>query len=504
MRNSIFTAVVSKFMTAIMYVMALLTPGLATAQEFKAVWMSRPVSDTSSVIVPSAQWQPMLRVKKEKVEQINSYEYRSGDRWVTLSREDAALVPNLSASQMSTIMRIPRRSAVLLFGRYVPQSAEMVINAIKVEESRDGYMNVYQTYFTPYHGEHWALNRAFLTDAESSDVRRAGRNPFESFKAASRADPRFVNIGYDGASVAMGLAQKYFRTPYSIMSVQNLRMAQSVTKSGSFLRKKTTIKVDGYAQPSWFVGLPSTMQTWGTSAAICVVATGTTTNPQTGVNQGPSCPDGKLVAFSGVTFDEWKGKMMPAAEEHIYHWEQTKSGFTVMFFTMIVMVTAFFAGPAIFSAMSGGGTIGAGAAAGTLSGSEAAIAAGIAYSGGSLLTSSGPSSLTSTKAGIFGGIGDGKLAAGDPGSEQARDALKVLQKRHIQTEFDAQGQCDENGTLCSTQVGMASVTPNPSAVVFGADQQTLRSQQRYCRLLGLKGAELQNCIVPKSAPIDVP
>lgn len=486
-----------------MYVMAILSPAEATAQEFNAVWMSRPVSQTTSVVVPSAQWTPMLRVKKEQVEQLNSYQYRSGDRWVTLSREDAALVPNLSAAQMSAVMRIPKRNAVMLFGRYVPQSAEMVINAIKIEESRDGYMNVYQTYFTPYHGEHWSLSRAFLTDAESADVSRAGRNPFESFKAPDRKDPRFINIGFDGASVALGLAQKYFRTPYSVMSVQNLRMAQSVTKSGSFLRKKTTIKVDGYAQPSWFIGLPSTVQTWGTAAAICVVPTGTTTNPHTGVGQGPSCPDQKLVAFSGVTFDEWKGKMMPDAEEHIYHWEQTKSGFTVLFFMILVMVAAFFVGPAIFAAMSSGGAVGAGAAA-TITGAEAAAWAGAAYAGGSLATSSGPSSLTTTKDGIFGGIGDGKLSAGDPGSDQAREATAVLLKRHIKSGFDPNGVCGDNSTLCSTQTGMSDITPDPSKVVFGKDQQTLREQERYCKMIGLTGTDLQNCIVPVNAPVDVP
>jgi hypothetical protein len=35
----------------------------------------------------------MVRVKKAKVDQLYSYEYRSGERWLTLNREDAATIP---------------------------------------------------------------------------------------------------------------------------------------------------------------------------------------------------------------------------------------------------------------------------------------------------------------------------------------------------------------------------------------------------------------------------
>lgn len=492
---------ISIIMTIVMMVTSLLTPGLATAEEFRALWMSRPVSQTTSVVVPSEQWTPMLRVKKTNIDQLSSYEYRSGERWLTLSREEAALVPNLKAAEMSTIMRIPRKNVVMIFGRYVPQSAELVIDAIKVEESRDGYMNVYHTYFTPYHGEHWKLSRAYLTDAESADVSRAGRNPFESFKAPDRTDPRFINIGFDAASVALGLAQKRFRTPFSVLSVQNLRMNQSVTKSGSFLRKKTTIKVDGYAQPSWFIGMPSTLQTWGTSAAICVIPTAMTTDPKTGLNQGAGCSDEKLVAFAGVTFDEWKGKMMPEAEEHIYHWEQTKGGFTVLFFTILIMVAAFFVGPAAFAAASGSGFGGA-----AIGGLEAALTAGAAYAGGSLVTSSGPSSMTDVKRGIFGGIGDGRLNASDPGSQQAKDATAILTKRHIDVGFTLNSTCSDDGALCSTQKGMNNITPNPNQVVFTGDQKMLRQQALYCsRVLGVtSGDEFNACVVPSRPPVDIP
>jgi hypothetical protein len=62
-----------------------------------------------------------------------------------------------------------------------------------------------------------------------------------------------------------------------------------------------------------------------------------------------NCPDDKLIAFAGVSFDQWNGGTMPSDPEHIYHWQQTKSGFTVMFFTLLVMAAAFVVGPEIRS-----------------------------------------------------------------------------------------------------------------------------------------------------------
>jgi hypothetical protein len=493
-------------MVFVMFWMGIFTPGLATAQQFNALWMKRSVSQSVSVTVPGEQWTAMLKVKKADAGQLSSYQYRNGDRWMTLQREDAALVSGLSAKQMSTLMRLPRRDAVMVFARYVPQQSQLVINAIKVEEGRDGYMYVYQTYYSPYHGDLYAASRAFLTADEKTDVSRAGRNPFASFEAGDRTNPTFMNIGWDGAMVVVGQAMKHFHAAYSVMSVQNLRMSQSVTTSGGFLHKTTTIKVDGYADPSWFIGLPTTMQTWGNTAAICATATTTSTNPTTGVIQGAGCPDPNLVVFSGVSFDEWKGNTMPGTEEHIYHWEQSKSGFTVLFFTVLVMAAAFFAGPELFSAAaaSESGGEAAVAEAEAISGEASAGYAGAAYAGGSLATTSGPASLTSIKDGAFGTVGDGTQLATASSSQQVQAATAILVQRQLQTRFDSTGTCSDSGTLCSTQAIMSLATPDPSAVIFGGDQRTLRARQDYCIGLGLQNVALTQCIVPPDAPIDVP
>lgn len=492
-------------MASIMLVTNLANPGLASAQQFDALWMKRSVSDHVQLVVPSAQWRLMMRVKKSQVDQLSSYEYRAGERWMTLQREEVATIPGLTSDKISSVMRLPRRDATMVFARYVPQQAQLVIDAIKVEEERGGWMAVYHTYFSPYHGEHWAFSRAFLTDAEArADLNRAGRNPFEAFKPSDRTDPTFVNIGWDGAMVAVGLAMKYFHTAYSVMSVQNLRMAQSVTSHGSFLHKTTTIKVDGYADPVWFIGLPSTMQSWGTTAAICVVPAATQTDPNTGRLTGTGCPDPKLVATAGVSFDQWTGGTMPMAEEHIFHWEKSQSGFTVAFFTLAVMAAAFFVGPELYAAATNAG---AGLTeVGAISGTQAALAAGGAYAGGSLLLTSGPTSISDVQSGVFGSIGDGTRAVTDPGSQQVRDATAILVQRHLDTSFDPNGSCSDQGTLCSTQAGMANITPDPSKVVFRGDQEALRARARYCsQVLHQKDGDAFNaCVASRTAPIDVP
>jgi hypothetical protein len=302
-----------------------------------------------------------------------------------------------------------------------------------------------------------------------ADVSRSGRNPFASFMSGDRNNPKFQHwMGRRNGGGWFGNA--LLRTPYSVMSVQNLRMTQSVTSSGSFLHKKTTIKVDGYADPTWFIGLPTTMQTWGTTAAICVVPTGTTLDPNSGKNVAGNCPDNKLIAFAGVSFDQWSGGTMPSEPEHIYHWQQTKSGFTVLFFTLLVMAAAFVVGPEIYAALAteGGATVAAGALATPvgISSSAASIYSGLAYAGGTLVTTSGPASLTTTKSGVFGSVGDGTRGTTDAGSQQVKDATAILVRRQIEANFDSQASCSDSGSLCSTQAAITAATPDASKVVF--------------------------------------
>lgn len=506
MKDTIFGKVVAALMSLVMFVMAVLTPRLATAQTFDALWMPRTVSQYTKVTVPAEKWRQLIRVKKTLVTDLFSYEYRDGERWLTLGQEDAALVPGLTADKMSTLMQLPKREATMIFARYVPQENQLVINAVRVEEGRDGYMYLLETYFTPYSGENWAASRAFLTADERQDIYRAGRNPFEAFKGTDRTDPKFMRIGWDGAMVAVGLAMKHFRSMYSVISVQNLRMAQKVESSGSFLRKKTTIKIDGYAQPTWFIGLPTTVQNWGTAAAICVVPMATSTDPDTGETIGQSCPDEKLVAFSGVSFDQWDGGMLPGAEEHIYHWQETKRGFTVLFFTALVMAAAFFVGPQIYAAVQTGGFAG-GAAVGSaveIGGGAAALYSGAAYAGGTLLTTSGPASLTSVKQGMFGTVGDGTRFNTGPTSQQTKEASAELTRRHVDPQFDIGATCGGTNRLCSTQTMIERVSPDPVKVRFGGEQQRLREDFRVCRDKGLKGQALRDCVRPPKATVEVP
>lgn len=476
-------------------------PAHATAADlFKARWVKRPISNFTSVTAPAELWSPVVRAKKSASSESFSVEYMDGERWITAGREEVALIPGMTSAQLSSLITAPPRGVAFIFARYVPKDARLTINAIKVEEGTDGYITVYQTYFSPYHGEHWAASRAFLTEVERRELNRAGRNPFTNFLPAEKDDPSFRNIGWDAAMVSIGLAMQYHRAAFSILNVENLRLASGSRKSGGFLKKKVTVYVDGYAVPSWFIGLPSTVQTWGTSAAICVVKTTPQVDPHTGqpmrdpATGKPSrgdCPDPALVAYSGVSFDEWKGGSFPIDEEHIYHWEKTNSGFTVIFFTILVMVAAFFVGPEIYAALQSGGAIG-----GTITGGQAALAAGVAYAGGTLLTTSGPASLTSIKQGVFGTVGDGTYQSAAGGSDQEREATRILVERHVEAPLD--------NLLQSPKAGLTAAMPDPSKAVFGSGQKRLRDQDRYCKQKGLRGDALRQCIVPPQPPIEIP
>lgn len=491
---------VAAAMSMVMLLTSITAPTTSYAQEFRALWLKRPVSTAVSVMAPAEKWRTIARVRASTNERF-SVEYMAGPRWITLGREAAALVPGLTSAQMSDLMQIPRRDSTFVFARYVPQQSRLVINAIRVEQ-RGAYLYLEHAYFSPYHGEHWAASRAFLTENERRDTSRAGRNPFAAFMHTSRADPTFHNVGWDAALVATGKAMKHFGAAYSVVSVQNLKMTQSQETSGGLLTKKTTIKVEGYAVPTWFVGLPTTVQTWGHSAAICVVPTVDAYHPDTGELMSNGCPDPALVAYSGVSFDQAKGTLFPSGEEHIYHWEKTEGGFTVLFFTAVIMAAAFFAGPQLFAMVT---DVGLGTTIGGLSGVEAAAIAGTAYAGGSIITTSGPASLTDVKEGVFGSIGSGVRLADEQSSQQQKNASQILVERHLKEELTS--VCGATGLLCNTKSVANSVTPQLNTVQFGGHQQGVRTRLSYCmQTLGLPATSeaVQKCLVPPNPPIEVP
>lgn len=229
------------------------------------------------------------------------------------------------------------------------------------------------------------------------------------------------------------------------------------------------------------------------------------TDPNTGKPAGAGCPDPDLVALAGVSFDEINGGAMPSRDEHIYHWQTTQGGFTVLFFTAVIMAAAFFVGPEVYAAIAEGGYASVG-----ISGAEAASYVGSAYAGGTLLTTGRPASLTDVKNGVFGAVGDGTRGVANASSQLQKEAGEVLAKRHVRSTYTLGRSCDSNEALCTTQEGLNASTPDPghlSEFEGASEQKSLRAMLRYCmQLLKLPATapSVQACAVPPNPPVALP
>ena len=107
------------------------------------------------------------------------------------------------------------------------------------------------------------------------------------------------------------------------VAVSKTRFTQTAKTSGNILKKKTTT-VTGLVKPEWYVVTPVDVQPEGTFIeSICVIASAT-------------CDAPEHVAYSGVAFALWTGGNMPANEEAVYSWAETKSAWTVLAFALIL------------------------------------------------------------------------------------------------------------------------------------------------------------------------
>ncbi len=332
----------ARIFLAFFSLMTAIVPGGAYAEPWQFMprsWQTVRVSLFSEVAFPLDNWREVAYLAPSR-DRPEAFDLRmiDGEKWITLGREEVGML-GLSSDQISDLGRRFQGAAPIVFARYSPENAQLRVNVVKMERGVDGAVRVFIADFTPHHGERWRwMNRHYLTASEELDASRPGRNPFLAFLASPQpedystrycqdpdfrssplcTDPIFYRISWAGAQVAVGHAMRHYKAPIAFIAVPENRFTQRVTRSGGALRKKVKYEIDGYSKPRWYVALPKELQPRGTHAQICVLP------------GASSCPDPRLVATSGVLVEEWKGGTMPANEDHIYHWEQTKKGWTVL------------------------------------------------------------------------------------------------------------------------------------------------------------------------------
>lgn len=470
-------------------------------------WSHLAVSAITQVRVPADNW---LRIGTMRIDRNNDPQLRlrmiDGDRWITLNREEVGAL-GISSAQMSNLMMDFAGGPSAILARYEPATMQLRVQVIKTEKSPDGTVSTYIGDFTPHHGQRWAAGRHFLTSAEASDPYRAGRNPFEHYRASrpgglSEADPVFYNISPEQSWVVVGMAMRHYNALTSFIANAELRQEQGSRCSGNVLRKSCTHWRDFYAKPTWVVGLPYGLQPHGSPARMCATAA---------QDCDDADPQDPRWAYAHATFYEWEGGNMPSQEDHVHRWEHTQSGLTVLSMVLIVFAVVFTAGWAITGSAGffAGGAAGGAGAGGGLGGLGWGTIGAVGYAGGSTVLHSG-GGLTQTQRGAFGSTGNGysNPTAVEPefdiAAQKTRDRL-VTPNAPSQTLSAVgalhAGNCPESYKVSECRaMGMDPGTiKRPDSHLDHNGVLQLREDMARCRALGLTGDALVRCVVPRRA-----
>jgi len=421
-----------------------------------------------------------------------------GERWITQGREDIGKAGLTSKEMSDRIAQFPKNMQYV-FAAYSPETTTLHIEVQKIEKLPNGKIQVRNADFTPWHGEHWARGQKYLTPAELElDPFRAGNNPFENFKGADVSDKVFHNVSWAAAKAIVGHAQRYYSAPISFVAVSKSRFTQEVRTSSGLFSSSVTVIVRGFAKPTWYVGTPIELQPTGEMGMICVGPGATEAG----------CDAPEHVAHAGVSFMPWNGGNMPSPEDLVYKWTQTKTGFTILFFAVVLAILTW--GIAAVAMAAAGvtavtiGTISLGAGTiGALAGVTYALAF-TAFSGGT--------ALTDLQEGLFGSTGNGVLkppSADASADKHTKNLAKGIQQNHIDPSYGYglsgttelfKGACPEGYTVQEcTDAGLDPGTMwRPDTYAEYNTVLDMRERFDKCMEQGYTGAALNQCAAPKA------
>ncbi len=429
------------------------------------------------------------------------WEMIEGERWISSGREELGAA-GISSAQMSSRIDAFPKTASYVFAAYSPDSAELIVEIQKVEKTPTGDLVVYRSDFTPWHGEINKWRRDFLTPSEASDPERLGYNPFQNFKGASVTDHVFHNISWEAVGVVIGQALRHSNGHIGWIVNTKQRFAQNTKKSGNIFKKKVTTYIDGYAKPQWFVATPIEMQPEGGMSAICVTNVGLA-SPH---GNTATCDVADHVAPSNISISEWKGGNLPEQEELLYHFQQTKSGFTVLFFTILTFVATW----GIASALAGVVGPALAASGATLNAVGAGVVGAGIYAGASgvLLGANG---ITDVQNGFLGNVGNGVVIPNTGIMDQHQLGLRqAVQNKQIYSRIGTgltgvqemyAGNCPED--YSAEECKDAGLSPGtmrrPDSYRESNTTLQLRAREAECKSqYGLAGVLLQKCAAPKA------
>jgi hypothetical protein len=435
-----------------------------------------------------------------------------GEGWITYGVEGVGRL-GLDPNQVAMILtRDNNGNPPWIVARFFPEQAKLKIDVFKITRDASGKQQVSVSNFTPHHGEHWRAARRYLTEAERTNVAKAGYNPFEKFRGYDD-DPVFHNIGWGAAQVAISHAMQYHGSVFSLYIETKNRFTQTQTTSGNFLRKTVTTTTSGFATPQFFLAMPLNMSPSrnninpATFGVICV--TGAT-----------RCDAEEHVVTGLIALEPLKGGNIPEIEQMLYQDISSDSSWTTFAFIIITIILTYVTVGMYAAAAGGVATAGgvAAADAAVLSAANTAFQAGAIYAAGTQVTQGG--SLTSPQQGWMGkvgwdpsGVGNGSTSGADCTNQYCAGLYAAIQRRHVNSDvldasssgnLDAtnkliQGNCDPTWTLAACRA--AGLNPGtalyrPDSYIESKTVYSMKIRERECKAQGLTGRELRQCISP--------
>jgi hypothetical protein len=362
--NRIFTKIIGQLMVALLGFYAL-APTLALAR------VDQVTMDASTT---RGLWQPNIRAQRFSADNQRVTEYKesattisewqradkrdprheynpqlmmTGELWASMGRDDigrSGVDPKL-ANEGGIMMIDVLGNTPVVIARYHPETAKLRIDVITLLKRPDygRTFTVTTSHYTPHHGQEAVRNGEFRSDGEIA-AKKPGYNPFEQFRGHDN-DPVFHNINPGAAQVALAWAMSYHKAAVATWVQTTSRVEVDVRESGNFFQKTTTVTTKGFVKPSYYIAKPANMSYyWGQPfapgmGALCVVP-GLT-----------SCDDPNHVVVSSIYLEPLDGGSVKPVEELVYTDVQSHSGFTALFFAVIIFL-AVYLGPAALDAVA--------------------------------------------------------------------------------------------------------------------------------------------------------
>jgi hypothetical protein len=235
------------------------------------------------------------------------------------------------------------------------------------------------------------------------------------------------------------------------------------------------------------------------------------------VTGATSCDDEAHVVAAMIALEPLDGGNIPKIEQQLYNNVSSSSSWTTVAYALMTAALTYGA-VGMYAAAAGGGATAGGAAAIGMTAAEAGAAAGAIYAGGTQLTQGG--SLVSPQQGWMqkvgwdpSGVGNGSSTGALCSNQHCAGLYSAIVTRHINSDvLDGssdgnlqgstqliQGNCNPTWTLAACRA--AGLSPGtalyrPDSYIEAKTAYAMKMRERYCKIQGLTGRELRQCISP--------